>query len=281
MSFIGFSQAIKIEQRTAPVVDGTMLASEWGSNHITVLSVGGSRPVKVLFQRSDTALYFAFAGNLDNTTNPNFPEIYLDMNHSRSSVWEADDHWFHVSATDCHSKGKYSDYSNCIKQAKDWTAERNWMMSTPDPDSIEIIIPFSKIGLDLSTTDSIGIAFGVTNTATRYEYWPDSAKIGDPSTWATAYFKDQKPTATHVSKKPENSIMVYPNPVERGGTIHVSSNGLLPKKIRVLDLTGREVPFQLLVSDLEFELTIKQAGSYILMLTDNQGLPTYKTLIIK
>lgn len=208
-----FSQLIHVKTYTTPTVDGDMKSMEWEGSYVIIPSGNGQRPVQVYYQISDTAFYFAFAGNLNNQLNPNFPEVYLDINHDRTSNWNADDLWFHISATDCYSQGKAADYSNCIKDPVDWTGKPNWPSGGVGPDTVEILIPFSKIGFDPVQNDTIGIAFGVTNTSTRYDLWPVGAQLQNPSSWGHAVIEHN----TSI-KSPQNDRraqpLVYPNPFQ-------------------------------------------------------------------
>jgi len=59
-------------------------------------------------------------------------------------------------------------------------------LSPRAPGVVEIRISFDKIGLDPAGAAEIGIAFNVTDTREVWAFWPPTATLEDPGSWATA-----------------------------------------------------------------------------------------------
>ena len=160
-----------------PVIDGKVTTNEWNDAIVAKIILDGNEVVEVSIKRDNEALYFLYKGSLGNKFL--FPEVCFDVNNNGSSKWEEDDLWFHVSATDCFSKGKYSGYENCKLVQPDWQGVPNFEQGKPGPNEIEI-----KIHYTLATAKTeMGICFIVTNTFNSWKTWPQHADRNNPSTW--------------------------------------------------------------------------------------------------
>ncbi len=262
---------ICIKPYNTPVINGQTTSIEWSSHDSAMIMNSSTQElIQVRFQRNDTSLFFVFMGKLAHSSNPSFPEILIDLNYSQTNTWQIDDHWFHVSATDCHFQGDHSDFSNCQREQPDWWARRNWAMSAPDPDTVEIEIPFAKIGLDITQHDTIGIAFLVTNTINRYDFWPANADIDDPSTWGSAYFVELATTGIESSLVANHPLKLWPNPVSR--TLRWEDPEATGREYRIVNLHG------VLCSKGELSGAIHQVsvldlnqGGYLLEVTHQNG----------
>ena len=99
------------------------------------------------------------------------------------SGWSDSTWWFHASATDCWSRGRFNDWTTCVDRAPSWNANNVHDFENP-PALMELEIPLALLDLATDTATEIGIAFNVTDTADAYEFWPARATMADPSTWA-------------------------------------------------------------------------------------------------
>src|SRR5687767_5395371 len=97
---------INVPYGAASTIDGTFSPGEWDDANMLVLTA--SPQTKVLYKHDSSNFYIAFAGNLQSGNK--FPEILLDINNAKTSGWQDDDWWFHVSATDCEYKAEYGNY---------------------------------------------------------------------------------------------------------------------------------------------------------------------------
>lgn len=188
-------------------MDGIITAGEWSGAGEEIITLSASAEVKILYLHSDTALCFAYLGHLESAMR--FPEIYIDPDNSKSAAWEGDDWWFHVSATDCESQGAPSVYTHCNLIQPGWQGVPNISPGNPLTDTVEICIPFSKIGNGLSPGDTIGISFAVTNTFNAWNYWPAGAGINSPATWGSAVICSGGLGTLPTGYDPAG---VYPNP---------------------------------------------------------------------
>jgi hypothetical protein len=50
---------------------------------------------------------------------------------------------------------------------------------------VEVRIEYEKLGLVPGEAGDIGVAFDVTDTRTKWKFWPSSASTSNPSTWGT------------------------------------------------------------------------------------------------
>ena len=218
-------------------IDGNFSASEWAGANSLVINISAADSVIVYLKHDSLNLYLAYLNNLESSFR--FPEIMVDPDNEKSSAWQPDDWWFHISATDCESIGIPSDYGDCSVVQPDWEGVPNMVSGPPFVDTIEIIIPFVKAGIDLSLNDTIGLALDVTNTSSIWNMWPASADIDNPSTWANAVFCV---TIAELNDQMENfDYQIYPNPANQ--TIYFSSSASkdFVSGFKVYDFTGRHI----------------------------------------
>jgi hypothetical protein len=107
------------------------------------------------------------------------------VGNDKQGVWQSDDWWFHVSATDCESAGAPDVYDDCSVEQPDWGGVPNFSLD-PDPppvDTFEVWISFSKIGVTVG--DQLGLAFRVEWAPYTYGYWPFEVDPAVPASWST------------------------------------------------------------------------------------------------
>lgn len=182
------AQAIHFPLDAAPVtIDGVMNTSEWTNANSIGIPVSATDTVRVKFKHDGMAMYFAFYGKLQ-TANALFPEVLTDGANVGGSSWVAGQWWLHVSATDCENQGGYGIYNNCKTVQPDWEGAPNFIMTGPPTDTVEMRVPFSKVGFDPATMESMGMMMLVTNTATIFQGYPAAADRNMPATWGKATF---------------------------------------------------------------------------------------------
>jgi hypothetical protein len=118
----------------------------------------------------------------------------------------------------------------------DWQGANNFVQGAPFTDTVEIKIPFSKIGFNANTQNEMGIAFVVTNTASIWKLWPATADKLTPVTWSTATVS-KFPVAIDDVVIP-SWIRIYPNPAAATITIEGINDDC---EVKIADLTGRIV----------------------------------------
>lgn len=182
-SYARAQNTLVIPEGTTPVMDGIVNSAEWADADSAVINISTGISCKVLYKHDCNHLHLAYLDNLESM-NMLFPEVLFDLNNSKTASWEADDWWFHVSATDCFYQGAYAVYSNCLAVQPNWTGIPNFSSGPPNTDTVEIQIPLATINMSLP--DTIGICFLVTNTFNNWKYWPSTSTTSSPATWGTA-----------------------------------------------------------------------------------------------
>lgn len=182
---------IDIEHGSTPAIDGVFSSGEWRDAKSIQISVEPGWTVQVFLKHDNSNLLIAFT-NLVNNRRNRYPELLLDVTNSKTASWNPDYWWFHASYNDCEGKGEYGVYTfgakgSCQKDHSDWMAN-NFPLSPQG--SIEMKIPYAKIGLVPSNGQTIGIACDVTDAISKWHYWPTTARIENPSTWAIATSPD-------------------------------------------------------------------------------------------
>lgn len=214
-------------------IDGDITAAEWQNAETILINVNTAETVSVMFKHDGNAMYFAFSGKLESA-NSLFPEVLADPKNTGGSAWSNGQWWFHVSATDCEDSTGYGIYNNCMAVQPDWLGAPNFTVGPPATDSVEIRIPFSKVGFDPVLMDTMGIVMMVTNTATAYHLYPTSADKNTPDTWAKATFSKFYAGINAIQDKKGPDI--YPNPVT--DVLHVDMHDT-DAKLAITDMFGR------------------------------------------
>lgn len=190
------------------LIDGGFSAAEWSDAASIIIKLKSGTNITVYCKHDNENFNFAFCPDKKDAPAMNFPEILLDMKNDKSSAWMTDDWWFHVSATDCYSKGKYGDYTTCLAEQKDWKA--NNFTDNDFRDTVEITIPFTTIGLEKKDSIAFGICLEVTNTQDRWEYWPAASDKSKPSGWAQAIVRLSDAGADE--RETLSNFILFPNP---------------------------------------------------------------------
>lgn len=217
-----------------PLIDGIVSPGEWNdANHSTILLPNDS--VVVHYKHNGDSLFLLYYGPLESS-NVLFPEVLLDIRNNKTATWDSTDWWFHVSATDCYFNGQYGNYSGtCQPDHPAWSGFPNFAAGPPYTDTVEIAIPFSTPGI--STGDTIGLAFDVTNTASNWKYWPSGASRNNPSTWGTAIIS----TCVGIGQQElltETSWHIFPVPATQ--TINVVASGNEGTTLRLYTISGQQ-----------------------------------------
>ena len=255
-TFLFAQQTICIPYGAPSVIDGIISTGEWSDADSVQIAISASQVVTVKLKHDSLNLYLSYCKNLESAFR--FPEVVMDINNDKSNTWMADDWWFHVSATDCEWNGAPSNFSNCLAVQPGWEAVPNMLSVPPYKDTIEIKIPFLKVGINLLMHDTIGLAFDVTNTSTIWNYWPSGSNINNPSTWANAVFCHATTGLNELNFK--NHIKIFPNP--SGGKFTIQS---LKKceKIEIFNVFGFLVYSSQINSDrFDIDLSNESKGIY-------------------
>ncbi|MBZ0097528.1 MAG: T9SS type A sorting domain-containing protein [Taibaiella sp.] len=247
-------------------VDGVLHAAEWQYAETASIAVTGMDYVTVMYKHDNTAMYFAFTGKLESA-NMLFPEIVTDAANLGGATWTSGQWWLHVSATNCENNGGYGVFNDCKASQPGWEAAPNFASGTPITDTVEIRVPFAKIGFNPAAMDTMGIAFLVTNTATVFRTFPGSADRYQPTTWAKATFSKIPAGIDSVNGKMGKNV--YPNPA--ADKIYV--NGLMKGSIvSLVSIDGRRCgSFTADATSGEFALGHFPPGWYLVEVADSYG----------
>lgn len=181
----GAAETARLPQGTAIVADGVVNDVEWQDARIFSVVLSEVVRVKVLAKHDGTNLLAAFISDLNPSRTLFMPELIIDTSFDRAASWQTDDWWFHVSASDCQSNGRWGDYSTCKVVQSDWIGVPNYPMGDPSPaliERFEISIPLSKLGL--AAGDTCGLAFTVAFISGQRAIWPSTASMDQPGAWA-------------------------------------------------------------------------------------------------
>lgn len=256
-------------------VDGVLATDEWKNAASLMIGVNATDSVRVLYKHDNTAMYFAFSGKLESA-NALFPELLMDAQNKNGSSWSAGQWWFHVSATDCENDGAYGKYDNCLAIQPDWEGAPNFSPGSPMTDTVEIRIPFSKVGFNTATMDTMGMVMMVSNTATTFKTYPAGADKEVPATWAKAVFRKYYATiAEHLTL---NTLGVYPNPATDILNITGTAKGDI---ITITDISGRQL-FTVTAANENLSIGLADyiSGTYLLSVLKSSG-PTQSQIFTK
>lgn len=275
-SFLYVSNLISAEQITIPQgntisVDGRFSPGEWSDAADISLKLKAGPSIKVYFKHDAKNLYLAYCSNLLSTNNVRCPEVLLDINNDKSTAWLGDDWWFHVSGTDCYSKGKYGDYTTCKAVQPDWEANN---MSDPGfMDTVEVIIPFKTMGVEPVGIVTLGMCFVGTDTQMEWEYWPAGADKSKPSGWADARIEFEP---SGVDEKAAGSFIISPNPANNQINI---SDVEETSEICIYSTTG----IKLIEScgDATIDISALPAGLYLVCISGVEGIKSKEFIVIR
>ena len=264
---------------TAPMINGHVGAGEWDAADTIRISINGNKSVKVSLMCDRDNLFFLFAGNLESQFR--FPEILLDMNNSKSTSWQSDDWWFHVSATDCENQGAFGVYSNCLLVQPDWLGVNNITQGLPLTDTVEIAIPFSKIKQTSGILFNIGICFNLFNVVSATNTWPPSANINDPSTWANAALPTPLCEPTTLTEEHSFAFVhVYPNPGHGKITVNFTDEKEHTYRVALTDLSGHVIDTKNIISPVDNSIEFTASpGIYFLKINDGINHTVKKVVI--
>ncbi len=161
--------------------DGTIDPLEWAGAEIVAIPVQATE-VNVIINHDGENLNLGFQPLAEGGLII-FPEVYVDPMNDKSTMFGADDWWFHTSEDqECGAQGMLDAWPTCVDDNPDW-------VSTPGfagpANVVEYSIPLELLGIDLTEVCEIGLAVRVTNTQTVAEIWPGEAARDEPNTWAT------------------------------------------------------------------------------------------------
>lgn len=192
LTIYGFSRVEIIPRGVTISVDGTVTGGEWEDAVEYSIDYEAMGEAIVRLKHDGQHLYFLYRFILSNRTVLSFPEIYIDSLLNGGETWQSDDWWFHVSGTDCVSRGKPDDYKNCRIQHDDWSAVPNFKLGgkTEPVFLFEIAIPFSKIGIEKERAFGMALAGALflekkDGSQEFKALYPVNGNTALPSTWST------------------------------------------------------------------------------------------------
>lgn len=266
LSIPSFSQSVLVPYCAAPTIDGSIKAREWQDADTFNISINTTRATSVYMMHDTSHLYFAFVGNLQTGGNY-FPEVLIDPNNDTSTTFLADDWWFHVSGTDCESKGAYGIYNNCKRLQSDWTAVPNFINHGPVVDTVEIKISLQKLGLTISDTFRVGL---LLNNFRTKKIYPSGASHLNPLSWKEMYFTST--TSVENENREFSQLEVFPNPTRRFLNIKTGKDKIWTG-YRIMDIAGKVISEGAQFNDNRIDLSrhfIKK-GLYLITLFDSDG----------
>ncbi|MBM2816832.1 MAG: hypothetical protein HW421_3594 [Ignavibacteria bacterium] len=273
---------IKLNYGSTPKIDGVITAGEWSDAAKVQITSAGNKIINIYYKHDGKNLLFAYLDNL-GSAKYRFPEILLDIKNDKSKGWMNDDWWFHVSSTNCVSNGSHSNYSNCRTVQPDWEAN-NFNIKLPD--TVEIKIPFSKVGFD-TAKKTIGIAFDVTNTSNAWEFWPPNTYINSPETWAVGMLLFEPTDVNDALVIDKNTIRTYPNPISHEACIEYNLNKTAHVKIEIYNSLWEKILVKADEMQTEghyinrFQTDNVASGIYYYLIKVNSEILTGKLIILK
>ena len=172
------AQTLTIPKGRSIVVNGTADSLEWSDAVETRIVVEADWNVRVRLKHDGENLLVAFFDLRSGVTR--VPEVLIDAKFDKGNNWKSDDWWFHASAQDCASSGRFNDYTTCVPEAREWSA--NNVRGMTFPQVIEIRIPMRYAGI--APGGRIGLALNVTDTNAIWNFWPAGAQLAAPGSWA-------------------------------------------------------------------------------------------------
>lgn len=264
------AQNVVVPWSGSPFADGVISPGEWSAAPTIAVPSGASDTCRVALAADGWGLFLAFLGHLES--NARFPEVLLDTQHDHGGAWNADDHWFHVSATCCHHSGAYGVYDDCSPLPVDWSGHPLFNAGAPATDTVEVAIPWYYLGIAPQAGDTLGFAAVLTNTATAWQSWPAGADHLSPATWGHLVIPGT--AAVNEEGGPEHGLVVFPSPASRTATIRWGDQAAVdPGHVRICDFEGRSVNAPITRTDrgLSIDVSSLAEGLYLLTITDAAG----------
>lgn len=272
VGILSYGQSISVPFELSTVtIDGQVNASEWQHADSVKVGLSPTDTVTVFFKHDMQNIYFAFCGPLESySLSALYPEVLFDPQLTKSNSWQSGQWWFHVSATDCEHEGAYGINTNCQAVQPGWEGAPNQIPGPPDTDSIEMKIPYSKIGFNAVTQYDMGMAFVLTNTNNLFYMWPPTADKDVPSTWSDTKIIKFPVGTQNVDAGKRSSV--YPNPATDELRIDGLSNG---GYVKLTDALGRVVKsIYLPKGDNTINVSSIPNGVYQLQMVSNDAVIT-------
>ncbi len=262
---------------TTVTIDGQINFAEWEHADTLRVPLGTNDTITVYYKHDMQNLYFAFFGKLEsNSLSQMFPEVLVDPQYARGSAWSSGQWWFHVSATDCENDGAYGIYNNCMATQPGWQGVPNFSPGPPYTDSVEMKIPYSKIGFNAVTQYRMGLAVCITNTNNVFDLWPTAADRNVPSTWSEAHINKFPVNITNVEQV---AWKVYPNPATNIINVSGVQKGA---QVVLYDVYGKKMHEQIATdSKHQINTATIPSGVYYLNVQYKGELATQKVIVTK
>jgi hypothetical protein len=143
-----------------------------------------NQTIEISLQHDGETLFVIFSG-LEAGNLAVFPELIIDPQNDSGQAIDEDDRWFHYSTASCMGQGAGFLWQSC-GEPEDWSVKAD----LADEGVAEFAIPFATLGIDPARDRVIGVLPGLfyldQNGTEQRIYWPDSAEIDRPVTWAGA-----------------------------------------------------------------------------------------------
>jgi hypothetical protein len=162
-------------------VTGALEQFEWSDAVQITIPVQGTN-VNAALKHDGENLMIAY-GPLASGGLILFAEVLVDPLNDKSVMFGADDWWFHArQSEECSAQGAFDAWDSCAEDIEGW--EVNEGLVGP-ANTVEFMIPFALLGIDLAERCEFGLLLRVTNTQTVHEHYPTAGVSDEPSTWAT------------------------------------------------------------------------------------------------
>jgi len=164
--------------------DGIIGSDEWLDAVEMTFPNQNNIGAKVFMKHHNDNLLIAYTFSERTDSIYVFPEIFIDTQLDKSSNWEEDDFWFHVSAQDCYSVGKREDYSKCRTDDQIWKAIPNYPFGDEFVilNEFEISIPFDLLKIEPAGNIGICLSIAIYPGDIRINY-PEGSHEDIPETW--------------------------------------------------------------------------------------------------
>src|SRR5579862_5486778 len=141
--------------------------------------------VSAQMRHDDRYLYVRFT-HLRHDGQERYPEMLFDPALARGDRWQIGQWWLHSLYNLCEGNGAYNVYTingvfQCAKTKPGF--EANHFPLTGDG-VMDVKIGLDKLGLVAG--HEFGFALDVTDTHEAWTFWPESAALARPATWARA-----------------------------------------------------------------------------------------------